>query len=178
VNPDARNEIAASVGAHADLGPGYESAVAEGLIERIGEEIDKRVDARLRGAGQPVPPLVAMPSPPPMPHLSVPQSAPGHLPPPQLASPANGQLPVPQAAAPGPARRSTGASVVSMILAIASMGLGVGATAVIAANLHSAPAALIAILFVWVAIAMVNAAHARSYWADGGQQHRHHHLHG
>jgi hypothetical protein len=176
VNTDARNEIAASVGAHADLGPGYESAVAEGLIERIGEEIDKRVDARLRGTGQPMPPLVAMPPPPPMPHLSVPQPGPGYLPP-GLASPVNGQPPLPQAAAPGPARRSTGASVVSMILAIASMGLGVGATAVVAANLHSAPAALIAILFIWVAIAMVNAAHARSYWADGGSHHRHHHPH-
>jgi hypothetical protein len=35
------------VGAHADLGPGYEDAVAEGLVERIGAEIDKRIDARL-----------------------------------------------------------------------------------------------------------------------------------
>jgi hypothetical protein len=170
VNLDARNEIAASVAAHADLGPGYESAVAEGLIERIGEEIDKRVDARLRGTGQPLPPPVA--TPPRVPFPSMP-----HLPPPQLASPVSGQPPLPQAAAPGPARRTTGASVVSMILAIASMGLGVGATAVLAANLHSAPAALIAILFVWVAIAMVNAAHARFYWADGGSQHRHHHPH-
>jgi hypothetical protein len=173
VNLDARNEIAASVGAHAELGPGYESAVAEGLIERIGEEIDRRVDARLRGAGQPMPPLAATPQavPPLMPHLSMPQAMPGQLPPPQL----NGQPPLPQAAAPGPARRSTGASVTSAILAIASMGLGVGATAVIAANLHSSPAALIGILFVWVAIAMINAAHARFYWADGGSQHRHHH---
>jgi hypothetical protein len=174
VNLDARNEIAASVGAHAELGPGYESAVAEGLIERIGEEIDRRVDARLRGAGQPMPPLAPAPqaAPPPfMPHPPMPQSMPGQLPSPQLS----GQPPFPQAAAPGPARRSTGASVASAVLAIASMGLGVGATAVIAANLHSAPAALIGILFVWVAIAMVNAAHARFYWADGGSQHRHPH---
>jgi hypothetical protein len=44
---DRRSEIAASVAAHGDLGPGYDSAVAEGLIERIGDEIDRRVDARL-----------------------------------------------------------------------------------------------------------------------------------
>jgi hypothetical protein len=44
-----REEVQASAAAHRDLGPGYDAAVAEGLIERIGEEIDKRVDARLFG---------------------------------------------------------------------------------------------------------------------------------
>ena len=52
-----REEIQASAAAHRDLGSGYESAVAEGLVERIGEEIDKRVDARLFGHLQaPAPP--------------------------------------------------------------------------------------------------------------------------
>ena len=49
MSSDPEAEIRASVGAHADLGPGYEDAVAEGLVERIGEEIDRRVDARLYG---------------------------------------------------------------------------------------------------------------------------------
>jgi hypothetical protein len=168
VNSDAREEIAASVAAHAELGPRYESAVAEGLIERIGDEIDKRVDARLRGGGHPAPPPAV--APPPMPHMAVPPAAHGQLP-----APVNSQPPLPQAAAPGLARRSTGASVVNVILAVASIGLGVGATAVIGANVHSAPAQVVTILFVWVAIAMINAAHARSYWADGGPQQRHHH---
>jgi hypothetical protein len=44
-----RDEVRASAGAHRDLGPGYDTAVAEGLVERIGEEIDRRVDARLFG---------------------------------------------------------------------------------------------------------------------------------
>jgi hypothetical protein len=44
-----RDEVRASAAAHHDLGPGYETAVAEGLVERIGEEIDRRVDARLYG---------------------------------------------------------------------------------------------------------------------------------
>ena len=44
-----RDEVRASTAAHRDLGPGYDAAVAEGLVERIGEEIDKRVDARLYG---------------------------------------------------------------------------------------------------------------------------------
>ena len=45
----SRDEIAASAAAHAELGPGYADAVAEGLVERIGTEIDKRVDARFAG---------------------------------------------------------------------------------------------------------------------------------
>ncbi len=44
---DHEAEIRASVGARHDLGPGYDDAVAEGLVERIGAEIDKRIDARL-----------------------------------------------------------------------------------------------------------------------------------
>ena len=44
-----KDEVRASAAAHHDLGPGYDTAVAEGLVERIGEEIDKRIDARLFG---------------------------------------------------------------------------------------------------------------------------------
>jgi hypothetical protein len=51
-----RDEVQAAAAAHRDLGPGYETAVAEGLIERIGEEIDRRVDARMFGYGQAPPP--------------------------------------------------------------------------------------------------------------------------
>lgn len=50
-------EIRASAAAHRDLGPGYEGAVAEGLVERIGEEIDRRIDARLYGHTRSAPPL-------------------------------------------------------------------------------------------------------------------------
>jgi hypothetical protein len=44
MSSDHEAEIRASVAAHADLGPGYDDAVAEGLVERIGAEIDKRID--------------------------------------------------------------------------------------------------------------------------------------
>ena len=44
-----REEVQASAAAHRDLGPGYDAAVAEGLVERIGEENDRRVDARMFG---------------------------------------------------------------------------------------------------------------------------------
>jgi hypothetical protein len=45
----ARDDITAAVAAHSELGRDYDGAVAEGLIERIGTEIDRRVDARLAG---------------------------------------------------------------------------------------------------------------------------------
>ena len=48
----ARDEITAAAAAHRELGPQYDEAVAESLIDRIGEEIDRRVDARM-GQGQP-----------------------------------------------------------------------------------------------------------------------------
>jgi hypothetical protein len=53
VNQQTHEEIAAAAGAHRELGPGYNDAVAEGLIERIGAEVDKRVDARLTQHGLP-----------------------------------------------------------------------------------------------------------------------------
>ena len=52
MSSDHQAEIRASVAAHRDLGPGYDEAVAEGLVERIGEEIDKRIDIRLGQIGQ------------------------------------------------------------------------------------------------------------------------------
>jgi len=51
MSSDHEAEIRASVAARADLGPGYDDAVAEGLVERIGAEIDKRIDARLGQLG-------------------------------------------------------------------------------------------------------------------------------
>jgi hypothetical protein len=44
---DRQGEIAASVAALKDLGPGYDQALAEGLVERIGAEIDKRITAEV-----------------------------------------------------------------------------------------------------------------------------------
>jgi hypothetical protein len=46
-----QEDIAAAAAAHRELGHDYDDAVAHNLVERIGDEIDKRVDARLGRAG-------------------------------------------------------------------------------------------------------------------------------
>jgi len=155
VNADEREEIAASVAAHAELGPKYDTAVAEGLVERIGEEIDKRVEARLRSMGQP--PAQRQP------YLT----SPGH----QIVPPGyHGQQPAPGPAAPAPApgappapARGGGVSgaISGVFLGLGSMGLGVGATAVVASHHAASAAQVFMILLIWVAIAVINVAHSR-----------------
>jgi len=47
LSPD---EIRAAAETHRDLGPEYQSAVIESFLDRVGREIDARVDARLAAA--------------------------------------------------------------------------------------------------------------------------------
>jgi hypothetical protein len=153
VNADERDEIAASVAAHAELGPRYETAVAEGLVERIGEEIDKRVDARLRGMGQqPLPRQAYPPSPG---HQIVPPGYHGE----QAAAHAAAPKPAPPASPPEPARRSNG--VTGMFLGLGSMGLGVGATAVVVSHNVASGAEVIIVLLIWLFITVINVAHSQ-----------------
>lgn len=146
--------------AHAELGPQYDAAVAEGLVERIGAEIDKRIDARLRSPGQPTQPS---PPPAPMPSRAVPPLLMPHLMQQQMPSapPPQQILQQPQQV---PAHRSTGATIAGMFLALGSMGLGVGATAVVASHDANSFAKTLMILLIWVAIVIVNGVHARFYW--------------
>lgn len=60
-----REDIAAATAVHRDLGPDYTDAVSEALVDRIGAEIDRRVDARLaqRGQGAPASPAPAATAP-------------------------------------------------------------------------------------------------------------------
>lgn len=154
MNADERDEITASVAAHAELGSRYDTAVAEGLVERIGEEIDRRVDARLRSLGQQSPPRQS--------HLSPFQQLvppgyqggqrPGQAHPAAQTAPASTQ-------SPAPARRGGGVS--GVFLGLGSMGLGVGATAVVVSNEHSGPAAVVMVLLIWFVIAVINIAHSQ-----------------
>ncbi len=47
MNSRRDEEIATSVGAYRDLGSEYDDAIAAGLVERIGAEVDRRVDERI-----------------------------------------------------------------------------------------------------------------------------------
>jgi hypothetical protein len=171
MSSDPEAEIRASVGAHADLGPGYEDAVAEGLVERIGAEIDKRIDARLAqtpGHQGPAAPAGAQPGVP------APAGVAGAAGPAGAAS-ADGPagyrayqgyqgpvLPPGYQLGPPPARPSQlGARhVAATITALGSMAMGVAATAIVA-HAGTVGGQGFIILLIWVAIAIINVAYAR-----------------
>lgn len=118
MNSRTREDIAAAAAAHRELGPAYEDAVAESLVERIGAEVDKRVDARL---GQ------------------------HSLPPPSRPSPAS-------------LARSQWAPVA---MALGSMLAGALATLAATKNIGAPSGDVFAILFIWIAIAVINIGYAR-----------------
>jgi hypothetical protein len=154
MSSDPEAEIRASVGAHADLGPGYEEAVAEGLVERIGVEIDKRIDARLAQTGAAEAPGSAASAgavgPAGYPGF---QGHQGYLGP---------VLPPGYQLGPPPVRPSpVGArNVATTITALGSVALGVAATAIVSYAGSLGGRGLI-ILLIWVAIAIINVAYAR-----------------
>ncbi len=130
----ARDDITAAAAAHQELGRDYDGAVAEGLIERIGAEIDKRVDARLGQRGD----APGHDSPGPRDHPE-PRDRPG------LRDLGGLTAPAARSAWPG------------IVLALGSMGLGIGASsAVLQSGGNSATVALI-----WIIIAIINVAYAR-----------------
>jgi hypothetical protein len=128
-----REEITAATAAHRELGPVYEDAVAESLVERIGAEVDKRVDAKLARYGQPAGP------------------APGQPPSPS---------PVP-AQAPTPAARSQWAPV-TLALGSMLMGVLASLAAIHIDNGNgNAAGPAVSVMFIWLMIAVINVAYAR-----------------
>ena len=174
MSSDTEAEIRASVGAHADLGPGYEDAVAEGLVERIGAEIDKRIDARLAqtpGHQEPAAPVGAQPGVPAPAGVA---DAAGHA---GTAGPAGTDgpagypayqgypgpvLPPGYQLGPPPARPSQHGArhVASTITALGSMAMGVAATAIVA-HADALGGQGFIILIIWVTIAIINVVYAR-----------------
>ena len=168
MSSDPEAEIRASVGAHADLGPGYEDAVAEGLVERIGAEIDKRIEARLAQTG-------ATAAPGPAPGVPTPAGVPAPAGAAGAAGPAGypgfqggyqgylgpvlppGYQPGPPPARPSPAGAR---NVATTITALGSVALGVAATAIVS-SAGSIGGQVFIILLIWVAIAIINVAYAR-----------------
>jgi hypothetical protein len=180
MSSDHEAEIRASVAAHGDLGPGYDDAVAEGLVERIGAEIDKRIDARLgpfgaagaggvagpAGTGGPAGPGGGPGSP-----GSPGPAAPGYQ---GYQAPVGYQgyqgyqgymgpmLPPGYQVGPPPVRPSSVGqrNVATTVTALGSMALGVAATAIVSHDNHSGGQAFM-VLLIWIAIAIVNVAYAR-----------------
>jgi hypothetical protein len=155
VNQESRDEIAASVAAHAELGARYDGAVAEGLVERIGEEIDRRVEARLRG-------LSAPSGPEPFAGQS-PYGGPGTLggqgAPQQFYAPGPA-VPPPAAAVPATQHRGSG-GVAGVVLGLGSIALGTGVTTAVVSGATDSVAKVFIVLLIWIAIVVVNVAHAR-----------------
>jgi hypothetical protein len=123
------DEIRASASAHHDLGSNYDTAIAEGLVERIGDEIDRRVDARLRAHLAPQPAEPVLPPVPPRP----------------------------------PRPRNPGLGVGAVVLALGSMGLGIGASAaVLHPGMQNATGGLGALVaLIWIVIGVINVTYAR-----------------
>lgn len=129
-----KDDIAAAAAAHRELGPHYDGAVAESLVERIGEEIDKRVDARLGDR--------------PRPSIARRRRA--------GSQPGAGSMP----------------NWPGTVLALGSMGIGVGATAAVldlsrtitangaVSNTIGGGQVLLAVL-IWLVIGVINVAYAR-----------------
>jgi hypothetical protein len=120
-----KDDITAAAAAHQELGPHFDGAVAESLVERIGAEIDKRVDARVGDMGGR-------------------RSRPARRPP---ATGSGTQLTWP-----------------ATVLALGSMGLGIGATAVILnTNGGSGPESgqIFLALVLWIILGAINISHAR-----------------
>lgn len=188
---DHEAEIRASVGAHQDLGPGYDDAVAEGLVERIGAEIDKRIEAQLRRYGAPYGPYPAPPGAQ-APHSASVESAeepgvpdaagaPRGYPAPAGYPPAGyqgypgypgypgyqgyqGSMLAPGYQAPLPSRptaRSAGQRSVAMTV-IALGSMALGVAATaIVAHAKNGGAQAVMVLLIWAAIAIVNIVYAR-----------------
>jgi len=188
---DHEAEIRASVGAHDDLGSGYDDAVAEGLVERIGAEIDRRIEAQLRRYGAPYGPYFAPPGPP-APGAQgaadlgavgasgvsgVPGAPQGyHVPSGYAPAGYHGYpgypgyqayqapMPTPGYQAPPPSRpasRSAGQHSVAMTV-IALGSLTLGvAGTAIVAHARNGGGQAVMVLLIWVVIAIVNIAYAR-----------------
>ena len=122
----AKEDIAAAAAAHQELGPHFDGAVAESLVERIGAEIDKRVDQRMGEAGDR-------------------RSRPARRPP--------------------AAGAGTSLTWPATVLALGSMGLGIGVTAVVlntgADSRGPTSGEIFLALVIWIVLGAINVAHVR-----------------
>lgn len=124
----ARDEITAAAAAHRELGPQYDDAVAESLVDRIGDEIDRRVDARLG------------------------------------ASPASSRKTEPRRPAKAEPHQPARSNVATVVLALGSMGLGVGvAGTVLNSGANGGGGGFWLVALIWVVIGVINVSYARRH---------------
>ncbi|HEX9033631.1 MAG TPA: hypothetical protein VF834_17460 [Streptosporangiaceae bacterium] len=134
------DEIRAAAETHHELGPDYQPAVIESFLDKVGREIDARVDARLAGhhAGQP--------------------GQPGPL----------GQ-PFPQPYAAPSAQVRPARDGKPFALAIVSMALGIPLSA-IAVAAGSRPVGGEGLVIIWIAIAVINVAYSLGMRPPSGRR--------
>jgi hypothetical protein len=124
----ARDEITAAAAAHRELGPQYDDAVAESLVDRIGDEIDRRVDARLG------------------------------------ASPTSSRKTEPRRPAKAEPHQPARSNVATVVLALGSMGLGVGvAGTVLNSGANGGGGGFWLVALIWVVIGVINVSYARRH---------------
>jgi hypothetical protein len=128
----ARDDIAAATAAHRELGRDYDGAIAEGLIERIGAEIDKRVDARLAQRAD---------------------DRPGQ----SGDKFAHRGDKLVHRGGDGRPSSTAGAGAAGVLLGLGSMGIGIGAAAVVLAQGGSGGL----VFLIWLVIGVINVAYAR-----------------
>jgi hypothetical protein len=135
VEQATRDEIGAAAAAHAELGSDYSEAVAEGPIERIGAEVDRRVDARLAQQQ----------------NRSAPSAASGSTP---QRSAAAGVV-----VALGTVGLGVGATAITLLANVSVGGVTSNGTGAVHVSVGSGQLLVLAII--WAAIAVVNVAFAR-----------------
>jgi hypothetical protein len=123
-----RDDITAAAAAHRELGRDYDGAVAEGLIERIGSEIDRRIDARLALSGA----------------ARVPSAA-------------------PEPAHPVKPATSRPISFASIVLALGSMGIGIGAAGTVLSLGDNTGGQMWLVALIWIIIGAVNVSYSRRH---------------
>ena len=147
-------EVRAAAEVHDELGPNYRDAVIESFLEKVGREIDARVDERV---GRSAPQAQRQPQPPqqPWPQTQYPPQAGFGAPQPYVA----------QAPVQAHQHRFAGSS---FALAIASLVFGIPISAIVLAN----GAGLGGLAIAWLGIAIVNVLFTVRHANDTGRDWR------
>ena len=130
----AHQDVAATAAVQTELGPGYDAALAEGLVERISSEIDKQVDSRLAQRG-------VLPSRPPWANVAMGLGTVG--------------LGI------GATAVTLGAAGTTAVVPKATVNLGPLHSSVMSSTTSVSTSQVLLVVLIWVVIAVINIAYAR-----------------